>query len=239
MNQGLYTAASGLLAQQALYDTTAQNLANVSTNGYRRQIPAVASFAQLLDERFPDGSSAGPRLPAVTTVTDTAAGAIRATDSPTDFALTGDALFTVRAANDARIYTRDGAFRLNVDGQLVTQDGCQVMGDNGPIYLNGKWSVDSRGRVLIDGKPVNQLALARFADPATAQPLGNARWSADRVLPAAGVEVRQGALEGSNVNAIAEMVNLITLTRTFEAGQKWIQATDATLDKAVNEVGRT
>jgi len=86
---------------------------------------------------------------------------------------------------------------------------------------------------------VDRLRVVVPSDPSGMQRVGETRWAAGAVVPLRAPQIAQGALESSNVNAIAEMVSLITATRQFEANQKSVQSIDATLDKLVNEVGRT
>ncbi len=247
MMHGLYTAANGMLVQQLASDATANNLANASTDGYRRQLPAVTAFPQLVDRalqsRLPlQDVLAEPtqNLLMLSTTTDAAAGILRQTGNPTDLALRGDGFFVLGDADGRELLTRSGSFSLNADQQLATPDGLLVRGESGPITIDSPtWEVDRTGRVLVDGMEVDRLRVVVPSDPSGMQRVGETRWAAGAVVPLRAPQIAQGALESSNVNAIAEMVSLITATRQFEANQKSVQSIDATLDKLVNEVGRT
>ena len=245
MIRGLYTAATAMQAQQTAQDLIAQNLANVSTPGYRRQVAATHAFSTLVGQSL-TGSTPGNRTaespPAITEVLsagDPAQGAIRATGNATDLALNGDGFFVIQAPNGQETYTRDGAFTLDANNHLVTADGNSVLGEHGPITItSADWAIDQSGQVKCHGAIVDRLRLVSLPNFQAATRLGNNQWRASRTAPAARTQVLQGHLEGSNVNAVTEMVGMITAVRQFEANQRCIQALDSTLDHAVNDVGR-
>lgn len=237
MIQGLYRAASGMLIQQTTSDATAHNLANVSTVGYRRQVTSVNAFSDLVNDQLLAEAST-PRWLATRSATDTADGTLRPTGNNTDIALRGDGFFTLQSPTGDLAYTRNGAFTLNADHQLSTPDGWLVLGERGPITLDApNWEIDHSGQVVADGATLDRLQVVRFAAN-DGNRLGDTRWTAGEVLPATNVQVESGYLESSNVNAITEMVALITATRSFEANQRCVQAIDATLDRAVNDIAR-
>lgn len=247
MIHGLYSAANGMLVQQMATDTTANNLANASTAGYRRQLPSITSFAQRLDASLQAKLPVNPvyaeptaNLLTLSGVTDPRTGSIRQTGNPTDFALRGDGFFVLDDAAGHELLTRSGSFTLNPDNQLTTEDGLLVQGERGPISIDGAtWEVDPAGRVLVDSDEIDRLRVVVPSDPASMTRVGATRWQAAGVMPMSNPRVQQGYLESSNVNPVAEMVALITASRQFEANQKSVQAIDSTLDRLVNEVGRT
>lgn len=234
MVRGIHTAAAGMMAQAAAQDITANNLANADTAGYKRD---VAGFRAALADAIGAPGAGDPV--AAQTVSDFRQGTIRQTGDRFHLALDGDGFFTVQTPNGPA-YTRDGAFTRAADGYLVTRGGNRVLGTNGPIRLNeGDWAVSATGEVTQGGRGVGTLRLARFAGEAALSKAGNNLWrSAAAPQNAPDARVRQGCLEGSNVNTISEMVTMITGFRVYEAGQKAIQAQDQTLDRLVNEVGR-
>ena len=140
-------------------------------------------------------------------------------------------------------YTRDGAFIVNTQGYLVTKDGDFVLGNNSaPIQLDpaAEVEIDSLGRIFQNGEFANQLRIVDVEDTNYLKKFGENLYElteggAETEAPAT---VRQSYLEQSNVQVVSEMVELITVTRAYEANQKMIQNIDSTLDKSVNTVGR-
>ncbi|MGB9792464.1 MAG: flagellar hook-basal body protein [Thermacetogeniaceae bacterium] len=260
MVRGLYTAAAGMMAKQAEVDVISNNLANVSTSGYRRDEAALRSFPEMLLSRFeslPGGrgrvaseiGSLGTGCALDRIYTSYRQGTLQETGNPFDLALRGDAFFVVRDGEGEVFYTRNGGFTLDSSRRLVTSDGLAVFGEVAgrleEIFVpDGRLEVapdgSLRGAYTAAGERVERLALV--AGPRQGelwQKIGQALFrSGAQPARAGGYEVSQGFREGSNVNPVEEMVRLIAAMRAYEAGQKVIQATDATLDKAANEVGR-
>jgi flagellar basal-body rod protein FlgF len=253
------------LVQERRHEAIAQNLANVSTTGFRRQVTTFHTFPALLAQQtaalpaqadallaatVSDATTGTPgatstpvaKPPAATRLgsviaSDTTAGETIITGNPTDLALHGAGCFVVQGPSGP-LYTRNGAFRLDDKQQLVTDQGYPVLGEQGPITINGKtWTVAPTGAVQVNGATVDTLKLATF-DALSATRQGTSLWSAAAATSAPATRVEQGALEGSNVNALTEMVALITATRQFEANMRCLQAQDSTLERAVNDLGR-
>lgn len=252
MVRGLYTAAAGMMADQARLDVISHNLANADTPGYRRDEAVNRSFPEMLLTRLDNA----PKVigPAATGAvideihTSERQGTLRQTGNPFDLAISGDPLFAVRGEDGQVLYTRSGSFALDSSGRLVTAGGQAVLGYVGnqleEIFLpDGEWDVAKdgtlRGAVTAAGEAVERLALAAGADGQGWQKIGDSLYEGPQPPEEPqNYEVRQGYLEGSNVNPAAEMVDLIAVVRAYEAGQKVIQAVDSTLEKAANEVGR-
>ena len=135
---------------------------------------------------------------------------------------------------------------MNTDGYLVTKDGDYVLDTNGRrIQIPGAQtaqnvSIDQRGNIAVDGRNVATLGIASFANPQALLLYGENMYDATAAagLQASTATVNQGYLEMSNTNVIEEMVDMITITRAYEAGQKMIQTVDSTLQKASTEIGR-
>lgn len=243
MVNGLYVAASAMQAQTQNLDAIAGNLANLSTPGYKRDIPAFSAQLQYLLDNPPGSQPADTPMPEFvqpTITIDLADGSLRRSDNPCDLALQGPGFLVVRTP-DGEAYTRSGALTLDPDGNLITHSGYPVLGDGGPISVTGdNWQVSAKGEVSVDGAVVGRLRLVEI-------PAESLRRIGDGLMLSTGeptpldwtkTEVRQGYLELSNANAMWEMVSLIAAMRTFEANQRMVQAEDSTLDKAVNQVGR-
>lgn len=252
MIRGLYTAASGMVAQQKRLDTIANNMANVNTAGFKRDEAVLESFPQLLLSRLNDpgvpgadknlrplvgGVGTGARLQAVLPVFTQ--GPLRLTEAPLDVAIAGAGFFAVQGPN-GEAYTRNGAFQLDEQGYLVTSAGYQVLGQNGPIRVQpgSKVVIDEQGQVTANGQPVDRLRVVTFADPQALEKLGDSLFQGNGATVVTDPVLRPGFLEQANVNPVLEMVNMISAMRTYEAGQKTIQAEDQLLEKAANEVGR-
>lgn len=248
MIRGLYTSASGMLAEQTRMDVVANNLANVNTTGFRKEVAVFQSFSEMLLFRINDSSGTGkpPTIgqlgigtgPAAT-FTSTVPGSPQQTGSPLDVAIEGDAYLLVKTPQGERL-TRNGSMQVGSDGKLVTGDGFPVLGSAGEITLPpGEAAIDAEGRVSVSGKAVDTLRLVTSVPGGTLEKEGTSFYRATNgYQAAAGVKVRQGFVEASDVNPIQEMVTLIGVMRAYESNQKVIQALDAALDKAVNEVGR-
>lgn len=241
MLSGLYLAGNSLVVQAERQDAIAANLANASTAGYKRICVGVSARSSVFADEL--AAATGQTEPyqclAATSRLDTAPGPLTATGNPCDLALDGPGYFAVQAGG-GELYTRNGSFRLSPDGTLVDSLGRAVLGQRGPIRLQGEqWEVSADGTVSVEGAAVATLKVVDFpAALATKQGDGvfAAPPAAVRVVPAPQVTQRQ--IERSNVQVVEEMVNMITALRTFEAAQRIIQAQDRTLDKAVNDVGR-
>lgn len=246
MIRGIYTGASGMLAEAMRTDVISNNLANVNTAGFKKDVAVMKDFGSMLTTRINDGVDApvigsvglGATVDEVATIHST--GAMRNTGNDFDMAIEGKGYFTVQTPQGVR-YTRNGSFAKNIQGELITQDGYRVLGQNGPIRIKGsKMVVSDDGRVLVDNNPVGKLRMIEFADLKQLTKEGASLYAAppgQTVAPATG-GVRQGSLEMSNVNVIGEMVNLISNYRAYEVNSKVVQSHDHLLDKAVNEVGR-
>lgn len=186
-------------------------------------------------------ANAGVKLDKV--ITDYTDGNIVATGNKLDFAIQGEGFFKV-AGQDGRVYyTRDGSFTTNQDGNLVTKDGRTVLGVNGPINLSGTdVSVDPDGSILIDGDVVAQLDIVQIGNKEDLRKVGNSLYAAVENAeiqeePFVGTVLNEH-IEGSNVDIINEMVNMITGFRSYESTQKVINTQDELLGKVVNDLGK-
>lgn len=244
MIRGIYTAASGMLAETTRADTIANNLANGSTAGYKKDVAISKDFANVLIQRINDGPEpqtiggmgVGTLIDEIATIQSP--GSLRFSGNTFDFAIDGKGFFAIQTAAGVR-YTRNGTFTRNARGELVTFDGDRVVGQNGPITLpDGKATVDNAGNITVNGANVGQLRVVEFQDERQLVKEGANLYRADNAGRQATGKVQQGLLEQSNVNVVSEMVNLITGYRAYELNAKTVQTHDQLLDKAVNEVGK-
>ena len=263
MVKGLYTAFTGMVNEQKRLDVLSNNLANADTNGYKKEGTTSQTFADELAIRIKDTSYYGMKKNLGTmsmgvhigeTYTDYSQGNYKITDNQTDFAINGNGFFAIsytdKAGNTSVKYTRDGAFIVNSQGYLVTKDGDFVLNRNGAMNTdpNSRIQVNPNlpivvtadGNIYQNDVLVGDIGLTDFADYDYIAKFGENLY--DIVDGATIIEseatMDQGCLEASNVNVVSEMVNMITISRAYQAGQKVINAVDETLDKAVNQVGR-
>ena len=246
MLRGLYTGWTGMVNEQKRLDVISNNLANADTLGYKQESVSSQSFDKLLTIKIRDGSQAyhnqaigtmslGVKVGEV--YTDYSQGSIRGTSSPLDLATTNAKGETVTR------YTRDGSFQLTKDGYLVDSQGNRVQGSGGDIQIdpNAKdITIDNSGRITVDGEVKDTLKIVDFEDYDYILKTGDNLY---RVVDGAtettsNASVLQGYTEQSNVNVVSEMVDMITVTRAYEANQKMIRSQDSMLEKAVNQVGR-
>ncbi len=239
--RGIYTAACGMRAQEVRQALTASNLANVTTPGYKRDVGVGESFAQVITGfgRTPVG-----RLGMTSGITsayfDMSEGSISNTDCPYDFAIEGEGFFAVETGWGVR-YTRAGNFRLDTESFLVTADGHRVLGEDGPIRVDGQLVVNSEGLLYSGGREIGRLQVVVPENPDTLAKEGGGLFAAaGGMVPAGPGEFRvvQGALELSNISVVREMVDMIAGYRIYEAAQRALLSHDACLDRAINEVGR-
>lgn len=246
MVTGLRTSAAAMEAQTERLAVLANNLANVTTGGYKAD--HLEFFQSLTSPRAAGSvSPTGPAAPLVPpplsrTRTDFSIGSLRETGNPLDLAIEGPGFFVVKTPGGLRL-TRAGAFTRTSDGQLAAPDGAPVL-DQGkqPIRLpeRGQVQVDPTGQVSADGATVGQLLIV---DPPRDRLTkdGGTRFlpSPDaRLTPMAQGRVLQGVVEGSNVNAVLTLVEMIDALRVYESAQRAARGLDETLGRAVNEVGR-
>ncbi|KXG76274.1 flagellar hook-basal body protein [Thermotalea metallivorans] len=169
-------------------------------------------------------------------------GQLYETDNSLDFAIKGRGFFQVETPEGIR-YTRDGSFKLNGANELVTDEGFRVFGTQGPIVIRGAHvTVSESGDIMVDGERVNRMNLINITNLKDLRKEGNNLYRMEEGMEAETEPFRgqilQGFLEGSNVDAVKEMIEMITLFRNYESNQRMIKAYDDTLQKTVNEIGK-
>ena len=245
----MYTAGTGMLLQRRLMENITHNITNADTTGYKKEQVVSHSFDEVMIRRINDPHIVGQTMIAgplnLGTQIDQLyvnfeTGAFDGTERPTDFALVGDVFFVVQTAAGER-YTRCGAFYIDEAGYLTDGEGNFLLGENGPIYVGGlNFQVNELGDVLIGGTATDRIRVASFADNGQLRKQGsNLYYSLEEPLAAANTHrVLQGVLETSNVDISREMVDMITVFRTYETNQRMLSMIDETAGKAVNEIGR-
>jgi flagellar basal-body rod protein FlgG len=228
-------AALGAFRQQTRIDhLIANNLSNVQTAGFKREVPVFNNVLSQAQGRFRSIQSDPVKISFVQ-------GIIQKTGNDLDLAIEGEGFFKVETPNGVR-YTRSGNFGLNKDKVLINGNGFPVLGQRGKITLTGnKITVGGDGSIAADGNQVDQIAVVRFPDLNVLHKEGHTLLkteSTETEMAAGQSQVVQGALEASNVNPVEEMINLMDSFRTYESCLKIIQADDSLDSKAVNDVGK-
>lgn len=259
MDPAMRTAATGMAAQQTRVEVISNNLANVNTTGFKR---SRAHFEDLLYQTVRAAESLGAdgaqTLPAVQIGRGTRLasvdrvelqGTIESTGRPLDLAIEGDGYFRVQLPNGQLAYTRDGAFGLSDQGTLVThggyvvQPGITIPEDAGEVSISRTGIVSVTAPGTIDPVEIGRIELVRFANPAGLRSLGE---NLLQETPASGAPASgfpqdegygrlvQGSLEGSNVEIVQEMVEMITAMRAYEINSKSVQSAEQMAETANN-----
>lgn len=254
MFRSLATAASGMEAQQTKLDVTANNIANVSTNGFKK---SRAEFADLVYQQLrpagaatgggataPTGTEIGLGTRLVSTARELGQGELHQTGNPLDVAIEGHGFLPVTLSGGDVAYTRNGALRMDGEGRLVTSDGYAVAGDITipPDAQTVTIATDGTITATLPGETqaveLGKLQLATFANPGGLSAEGGTLFRETTASGAAVIgspgeggagTVRQGMLEVSNVNVVAEMIDLISGQRAYEINSRVIKAADEML----------
>ncbi|MCL2046260.1 MAG: flagellar basal-body rod protein FlgF [Oscillospiraceae bacterium] len=249
MVRGLYTAGTGMMLQRRRMENITNNIANADTTGYKKDNLVSHSFDAVMIERIKDTHvvgytrNVGP-LNMGTQIdqlyVNFEQGGMEETGRSTDLAIIGDAFFVMQTQGGER-YTRNGAFYVDEGGYLVDGEGNYLLGENGPLYVAGlNFSVDAAGGVWVNETFTDRIRVASFADNGQLRKEGSNLYTS-LAAPLGEAEpygIRQGFLENSNVDIAREMVDMLTVFRTYETNQRMMQMIDETVGKAVNEIGR-
>jgi len=262
MIRSLYTAATGMIAQQTQIDVTSHNIANVNTIGYKKQRAEFADLFYQVSEYAGVSSSdtsisptgievgLGARPTAITK--QYTQGNFKETGNNLDMAITGNGFFQLQLPDGSIGYTRNGAFKLDGQGQVVNSDGYKLIPEITVPETAVAVAVGTDGTVSVvqagetEPTQVGQIELANFINPAGLHSLGDNNYvntvaSGDPILGTAGLEgigqIRQGFVEMSNVQLVEEMTDLITGQRAYEANSKAITTSDEML-QTVNGLKR-
>jgi len=257
MVRGLYTAYTGMVNEMNRLDILSNNLANVTTAGYKGESVASQSFNKMMTIKIRDVSEAFHQRPVGRmslgvkigeVYTDYKQGSVRETGNTYDLALSGEGFFALRVVNrngeESIKYTRDGNFKITSDGMVIDAYGNNLQSEAGDLQVPenaAEVRILSNGAVYADGVLVDTIQIVDFEDYDYLDKYGDNMYQTkegavekDEVTGS----ILQGYIEQSNVNSVREMVEMISVTRAYEAGQKMIQTTDTMLEQAVNSVGK-
>jgi flagellar basal-body rod protein FlgG len=257
----LHVARTGLDAQNHRMQVIANNLANVNTVGFKRDrasfktlayqaitAPGAASSAE---NKYAIGLNLGTGVQMTGTERIDSQGSISTTDNSLDMAIEGAGFFQIQMPDGKTGYTRAGDFSLSAEGTIVTADGMpvqpqiQIPDGATAISISPDGTVSAQLPGQTQTTQVGQIELARFANPAGLQSIGNnlvveSAASGAPQVGAAGSEgrgsIRSGALEGSNVNVVEELVDMIETQRAYEVNSKMIQSTEEMMRNATQQL---
>ena len=227
------TRQSGLMHEMQV---VANNIANISTTGFRREGVVFEEYVARMDE--------GPSLSmahASGRVVDLTQAGVSQTGGTFDFAIQGDGFFLIESQAGERL-TRAGSFTPSDAGELVTNDGYRLLDQGGaPVFVPPTArviSVAQDGTVSADGAPVARIGLWQPADPLTLQHQAGTLFSADGIEPTDQGTILQGYLEDSNVNPVMEIARMINVQRAYELGQSFMDQEDKRVRAVVETLGR-
>jgi flagellar basal-body rod protein FlgF len=230
MDRMIYLSMSGAKAAMQRQEVLANNLANVSTNGFRAELAAFRAVPV-------QGSGASTRAYTLESTVGASfePGAVTPTGRPLDVAMKGNAWLAVQGLDGTEAYTRAGALDVDAQGQLVTKTGLAVLGDGGPIAVpsNSELSIASDGTVSAKGANGRSTTIGRLKLVTPESPAQLARGTDGLFRAAEGdlgadasARLQDGALEGSNVSAVETMVAMISAARQFEHQMKLLQTAE-------------
>lgn len=256
MINSLFTSKTGMEAQQTQLDVISHNLANVSTTGYKR---ATAVFQDLIyqnqrqagvqtteNSQRPTALQIGLGVQTVGTTTNFTQGGLQQSNNSLDVAINGNGFFEITQADGTTAYTRDGAFQVDSQGQLVTANGLPVAGGITIPANASSISISADGVVSVvmpgnpAAQPVGNLTMSSFTNQAGLERIGQnlyietaASGQPQQDTPGSNGmgTIQQGYLEGSNVNVVQELVTMIQTQRAYEMNSKAVQTTDQMLAK--------
>ncbi|MGE0230624.1 MAG: flagellar basal-body rod protein FlgF [Flavobacteriaceae bacterium] len=239
-------ALIGLSSQIALrnrMDVIANNIANLNTTGFKRESVVFEEYLMPvagMDMATPSDGRVS-YVQDIATVQDHSQGPVKQTGNPFDIAINGKGFFVVSTPDGDR-YTRNGAFALNANGQLVTSEGHPVLGTGGPISFENTETdikIAADGTVSSSIGQKGRLQVVAFADERFLSPAGTSMFKAeDGAAPAGAVEARlqQGAIEGSNVQPVVEITRMIEVQRSYQTLAQMMARTDELRRDAIGQL---
>lgn len=237
MSNAVYVALSKQAGLSKELNSIANNVANASTAGYRREGYLFSEYVRALEpqDRSISQANVGGHF------FDATPGALSETGGTFDVAIDGEGYFLVETPRGERL-TRNGGFQLDAEGQLVTHDGYRVLGDGGsPVAIPPdavSVTIAPDGSIAADGAPVGQLGLVTADPTALAREGGNLLRATEEYQVVENPRLRQGFIEASNVNTVIEISRLIEVQRAYELGQQLLKDEDERISKTVEAMRR-
>ncbi len=247
MDVSLYSAAAAMNATERWQDLVADNLSATSIPGARQQEMSFSAVQAGLASAAPGSAGRNFVMPSAASMTNFSQGELKATGGNLDFAVEGPGFFTVTLPDGSKGYTRDGEFRLNAQGQLVTKQGYPVSSQGGTLTFDlnnsAPITVSPSGDVTQGGDTKGKLSVTEFGNLKALTRTAGGYFRADSPLaqpkPATTTSVRQGFVEGSNASPMQAMSSLITSMRLFETNQKVMLMQSDRMSKSISELSGT
>ncbi|MBH0236870.1 flagellar basal-body rod protein FlgF [Methylobrevis albus] len=243
MENATLVALSRQIALRRNLDVIADNVANITTDGFKRQALNFEEFVmpKARASSFERADRINTFVADWTTTTDFGSGSIEQSGNPLDVAINGNGFFVVQTPDGER-YTRAGNFRIDNGGRLVTADGQPVLGEGGEILFEQNEigiEIGADGSIASSAGVKGRLRLVAFEDDRLLRKAGANLFETDAAPePAVGVQVMQGAIERSNVSGVVEMTRMINATRSYEQITKVIKDQDELRSRAISRLGQ-
>ena len=233
MLDAISSAHIAMLQDQAKLQSISQNVTNMQTPGYKRELTENVGFDEQLQAQM---TSVMQKLQHTTQYSQ---GTFSQSQIPTNLALTGEGFFEVQT-NDGVFYTRRGDFHVNEQGELAMPSGAKLLGNGGVLRVDDNpFTIDSSGGLFIDHHKVEQVSVVQFSNPQALNYQGQGLYTSDETpQPTSGTtRVLQGFLEQSNVKSVDEMMEMIKTSRHFESSQRIMRAADGLVSTAIKQLG--
>lgn len=239
---GLYSAASGMLTSQRALNVNGNNMANAQTTGFKKDLLVKSTLGENT-AIYSDGTDVGEisyGSAANEVYTTYTQGFIEPTERSLDMAIQGDGFFSIMRDDGLAMISRNGQFKLDSDGFLITGDGSFVLGENGPLLLgSADFTVTDDGQIYRDGAYMDTLSIICPSDSRALIKIkdGLYEYPEGQILPFEG-KIKQAALERSNVDIITEMTEMMKSSRSFQSCSRMVRMMDEVLRRSVNDIGK-
>ena len=245
MTVGLYQNTAALAALERWQQASSHNISASQVPGFKRQLVQFSAqpSGELRTGQFKADEGLNGSFPSARVRLDFAPGEMVQTRRDLDVAISGDGFLSVRLPDGREGFTRAGQLSMRADRTLVTSDNLPVLGaDRAPITLQagGTISINADGEISQAGQVVDTLAVSRFADTQKLEPLSGGVFvptANEAPIAVAGGSVMQGYIEGSNISPMREMIDLVAISRAYEANQKIISTRDQLLQRTLDTLG--
>lgn len=242
MVRGFYQLASGMMTQNKTLNSIGNNIANVKTQGYKKQTVISETFGEMLIQRVDGQTTPVGTMALGRTVGDTVTvhtqGTLESTGRNLDFAIEGEGFFAIQGQNGL-VYTRKGDFNIDAEGYLVQAGVGRVMGTRGPLMVGSDdFTGDEKGNIYVGNRLVDRLAIYNFGDYNTLTEASNGYYTAGGGGELTDAKLRWQTLEGSNVDIAEEMTNALATQRELQSCSQALKMYDAVLEKAATQISQ-
>ncbi len=248
MFQGFYNLTSGMLTQNRNLDIVSNNIANVLTPGFKKDVMASSTFQEEMiartgniDKNNPEQLNNFAMLRTATEVnTDYSQGVLESTGNPLDLAITSEGSFFQIQTQNGTVYTRNGSFIIDNEGYMCLSEVGRVLGENGPIYIGSDDIIVEKTGIVTraDGMMADKIALVQFDDMTQLKKMGDSAYTSNAQPTASDANIMQNTLERSNVNALDCMVSMIESQRALQSAAEVLKIYDQLMSKAANDIAR-